>query len=50
MAAHNLSDNEIKARQRKRSIALAIALGAIVIVFYILTVVKMGPDLFSRSL
>lgn len=54
-------DNEIKspdilhneeriARQRKRSIAIALGLGVLVIMFYILTVVKMGPDIFTRVL
>lgn len=50
MAPNELSDEEIKARRRKRSIAIALALGALVIVFYALTVVKMGPAILDRSL
>ena len=44
------NDDALKARNRKRSIALAIALGAIAVVFYAMTIVKMGPGLFDRSL
>lgn len=50
MAPVKLSDEEIKARRRKRSIAIGIALGLLVVVFYVLTVVKMGPSLFERPL
>lgn len=41
---------EYKKRQRKRSIAIALGLVALIITFYVLTIVKMGPELFSRSL
>lgn len=50
MAPNELNDDEIKARRRKRSIAIALVLGALVIVFYALTVVKMGPAILDRSL
>lgn len=43
-------EKEFLARRRKRSIALAIALGVVVVVFYALTVVKMGPGVFNRPL
>jgi hypothetical protein len=36
--------------RRRRSIALAIALGLFAVVFYTLTIVKMGPALFDRAL
>lgn len=39
-----------KKRQRKRSIAIALGLVALIITFYVLTIVKMGPELFSRSI
>ena len=39
-----------KAARRKRSIALGIALALFALVFYVLTIVKMGPGLFSRGL
>jgi hypothetical protein len=32
----------LAARRRKRSIALALALGALVVIFYVLTLVKLG--------
>ena len=38
------------ARRRRRSIALALVLGALVLIFYVLTIVKMGPGLFDRAL
>ena len=41
---------EMAARRRKRSIAIGLALGAIVIIFYVLTIVKMGPAVFDRAL
>jgi len=40
----------IAARRRKRNIALAIALGAFVIIFYALTVAKLGPNVLNRDL
>lgn len=33
--------------RRRRSIALAIALAVFAVIFYTLTIVKMGPSLFS---
>lgn len=41
---------EYKKRQRRRSIAIALGLVGLVITFYVLTIVKMGPELFSRPL
>lgn len=41
---------EFDARRRKRSIALGLALGALVIIFYVLTMVKLGPAVFDRAL
>ncbi|MCF6303372.1 MAG: hypothetical protein L3J13_09275 [Devosiaceae bacterium] len=45
-----LLSEEYKKRQRRRSIAIALGLVTLVIIFYALTIVKMGPDLFSRVL
>lgn len=50
MTTNPLTDAEIKARRRKRSIAIALALGALVVVFYALTIVKMGPAILDRAL
>ena len=41
---------EYKKRQRRRSIAIALGLVALVATFYAITIVKMGPELFSRAL
>ncbi|MEO1199429.1 MAG: hypothetical protein AAFX39_09370 [Pseudomonadota bacterium] len=47
---HEIDDRELIARRRKRSIALAISLGAMVILFYALTLIKLGPRVFDRAL
>ncbi len=44
------ADAEIVARRRRRSVALGIVLGAIVLIFYVLTIVKLGPAIFERPL
>jgi hypothetical protein len=41
---------EQKRRRRARSIALALVLAAIVILFYVVTVVKLGPQVMNRPL
>ena len=41
---------EQKRRRRARSIAIALSLGALVLLFYIVTVVKLGPGVLSRPL
>lgn len=38
------------ARRRKRAVALALALGAVVLIFYVLTIVKLGPGVFDRAI
>jgi hypothetical protein len=43
-------DAEFLARRRRRSIALGLVLGAVVIIFYVLTIVKMGPHVLDRPL
>ena len=42
--------NELIARRRRRSIVLGLALGAVVLIFYLLTIVKRGPAIFDRAL
>jgi len=37
-------------RRRSRSIAIAIALGMLVVLFYAVTVVKLGPQILNRSM
>lgn len=41
---------EQKRRRRARSIAIALTLGALVLLFYIVTVVKLGPRVLVRPL
>ncbi|MEX0957595.1 MAG: hypothetical protein WDZ83_20575 [Rhizobiaceae bacterium] len=44
----DLTDRQKKAR-RSRSIALALALGALVVIFYVTTLVKFGPSILDRT-
>ena len=39
-----------KRRRRQRSIAIALALGVLVVVFYAITIVKLGAPLLSRPI
>ena len=48
-APAQLSAAELKTR-RRRSIALGLVLVGVVVLFYILTIVKMGPGVFDRVL
>ncbi len=41
---------EQKRRRRARSIAIALVLGALVLLFYVLTIVKLGPGVSRRPL
>jgi thiol:disulfide interchange protein len=41
---------EQKRRRRHRSIAIALALGVLVALFYVVTIVKLGPGVFRRPL
>jgi hypothetical protein len=43
-------DAEFLKRRRRRSIALGLVLAAIVVIFYVLTIVKLGPHVFDRAL
>jgi hypothetical protein len=43
------TDAEIAARRRRRnSVALGLVLGALVLIFYALTIVKMGPGIITQ--
>jgi hypothetical protein len=37
-------------RRRARSIAIALALGALVLLFYLVTIAKLGPGVLDRPL
>lgn len=38
-----------KKAQRSRSVAIALALGAFVIMVYVVSIVKLGPSIFDRT-
>ena len=42
--------DEQKRRQRTRSIAIGLVLAGLVVLFYVITLVKMGPGIFNRAL
>ena len=44
-----LSPEDIR-RRRSRSIAIALALGACVLLFYLVTIAKLGPQILNRPL
>ncbi|WP_166638941.1 hypothetical protein [Maritalea mobilis] len=44
------NDQKLAQRRRKRSIALAVILGVLAILFYAITIVKIGPAIFQRPL
>lgn len=44
-----LTEKQKKAR-RNRSIALGLALAALVVLFYVVTVVKVGPGILDRPM
>jgi len=41
---------EQKRRRRARSVAIALVLGGLVLLFYAITVVKLGPGVLNRPL
>lgn len=41
---------EQKRRRRARSLAIGFALGALVLLFYVVTIVKLGPGVLRRPL
>lgn len=45
----SLSDKQKKAR-RSRSVAIGLALVALVIIFYVATLVKFGPGILERAM
>ena len=44
-----LTPEEVR-RRRKRSIAIALVLGGLVLLFYVLTLAKLGPQVLNRPL
>ncbi len=43
-------DREAQRRKRMRSIAIALALGAMVLLFYIATLVRLGGNVLNRPM
>ena len=41
---------EQKKRQRNRSLAIGLAIAGLVLLFYVITLVKMGPGVLNRPL
>jgi hypothetical protein len=41
-------DEARRRRQRRNAVALGLVLGALVLIFYVLTIVKMGPGVFTQ--
>jgi hypothetical protein len=41
---------EEQKRRRNRSVALGLVLGAIVVLFYLVTIAKLGPQVLERPL
>jgi hypothetical protein len=50
MASPSVLTPEEQKRRRNRSVALGLALGAIAILFYLVTIAKLGPQVLQRPL
>lgn len=50
MAQPTEREAELAARRKRRSMVLALVLGALVLIVYVLTIVKMGPGVLDRPL
>jgi hypothetical protein len=44
-----LTEEQLR-RRRARSIAIALSLGALVVLFYVITIVKIGPNVLTRPM
>ncbi|MEZ5816396.1 MAG: hypothetical protein R3D44_04880 [Hyphomicrobiaceae bacterium] len=49
MSLATSGDDEHKRRQRMRSLAIGLALGFLVIVFYVATIVRLGPNALNKG-
>lgn len=43
-------DEAFLRRRRRRSIAIALVLAALVVIFYAITVIKLGPEVLVRDI
>lgn len=44
-----LTEEQLR-RRRARSIAIALSLGALVVLFYVITIIKVGPHVLTRPM
>ena len=44
-----LTEEQLR-RRRARSIAIALSLGALVVLFYVITIIKVGPNVLTRPM
>lgn len=49
MSLTRTDDQERQRRQRARSLAIGLALGALVILFYVVTIVRLGPNSLRKD-
>lgn len=42
--------DEQKKKRRSRSVAIALVLAALVVLFYVVTIIKLGPGVMNRPL
>jgi len=45
-----MSEEERRQRQRRRSIAIGLALAGLAVLFYVVTIVRMGGNVLNRPL
>ncbi len=50
MAAPERTPTPAEDKRRKRSLAIALTLGALVVLFYAITIAKLGPQILVRAL
>lgn len=54
MADHTIRSvkglDEAKRRERTRNLAIALALAGMVVLFYLATIVRLGPNVFNRAM
>ncbi len=50
MDVATIGDDEHKRRQRMRSLAIGLALGALAVIFYVATIVRLGPNALNKGM
>ena len=48
-SATSAADTERARRQRTRSIAIGLALGVLVVLFYVATIIRLGPNALNKA-